>query len=73
MPPLEAGPKWPVLVTYLYDWAGNLDEASKWLERSYELRDHDIAYLAAIYWSDAFEADPRFKEMLRRVNLPVPD
>lgn len=62
----------PILLTFLYDWAGNLDEASRWLERAYELRDHDIAYLATLAFTDEFRADPRFKEMLRRVNLPLP-
>jgi tetratricopeptide (TPR) repeat protein len=63
----------PIELTFMYDWAGNLDEACKWLERGYELRDHDIAYLATLAFTDHFRADPRFKEMLRRVNLPVRD
>ena len=61
----------PILLTFMYSWAGNLDAAFEWLERSYELRDHDIAYLATLAFSDEFRADPRFEKMLRRVKLPV--
>ncbi len=61
----------PMVIVQLYDWSGDLDKAFEWLERAYQLRDHEIAYLAVIPASDAFWADPRFSEMLRRVNLPL--
>jgi TolB-like protein/tRNA A-37 threonylcarbamoyl transferase component Bud32 len=62
----------PMVIVQLYDWAGDLDQAFEWLERAYQLGDHEIAYLAVIPTSDAFRADPRFSEMLQRVNLPLP-
>ncbi len=61
----------PIVVFYLYTWAGDFDRAFEWLERAYELRDHDMAYLAAIPLSTEIAEDPRYKSMLRRMNLPV--
>jgi tetratricopeptide (TPR) repeat protein len=61
----------PIVITFLYAWAGDFDNAFEWLERAYELKDHDLAYLAALPPSTAFAADPRCKAMLRRMNLPV--
>jgi len=61
----------PMVIVQLYDWSGDLDKAFEWLDLAYELRDHEIAYLAVIPASDAFWADPRFIEMLQRVNLPL--
>ncbi len=61
----------PMAIMHLYDWAGDLEKAFEWLERAYELRDHDVAYLAVLFGSDPFRADPRYREMLRRVNLPL--
>jgi serine/threonine-protein kinase len=63
----------PINIVHLYDWAGDLEKAFEWLERAYELHDHDVAYLAVLFGSDAFRADPRYREMLRRVNLPLLD
>ena len=63
----------PIGIVELYAWAGELDQAFEWLEKAYELRDHDMAYLAALPLSDAFTTHPRYKEMLRRLNLPVPN
>ncbi|MFQ5528174.1 MAG: protein kinase [Thermoanaerobaculia bacterium] len=59
----------PIYVAYFYDVAGMPDEALEWLERGYELRDHDMAYLAVFPLSDRLRSDPRFQDLLRRMNL----
>jgi len=61
----------PYSIVWLFAWGGDLDRAFEWLERCYELRDHDMAYFAVGPWGDDFLADPRCAAMLRRMNLPV--
>jgi serine/threonine-protein kinase len=60
----------PMNVVMLFAWSGDLDSAFEWLDRCYELRDHELAYLAAVPIGDNFRSDPRFAAMLRRMNLP---
>ncbi len=48
-----------------------IDRAMDWIEKGYELRDHQIAYLAISPYSDALPADPRYQDIVRRLELPV--
>ena len=58
----------------LHDRGGEIDRAAEWLERSYEMRDHELVYLGGqAFHSDALRADPRFSDLLRRLKLPVPE
>ncbi|KPJ92701.1 MAG: hypothetical protein AMS18_06820 [Gemmatimonas sp. SG8_17] len=63
----------PNNMVHLFSWGGDIDRAMEWLERSYEMRDHEIAYMGALGTSDALRADPRFHEFLRRLRLTVPE
>jgi serine/threonine-protein kinase len=54
----------------LYDMAGDTDRALEWLERAYEERDTNMPYLAVMLFSEDLRTDPRFQDMLRRMNLP---
>ncbi len=63
----------PNNMVHLFAWGGDIDRAMEWLERSYEMRDHEIAYMGALATSDALRSDPRFHEFLRRLKLPVPE
>jgi tetratricopeptide (TPR) repeat protein len=62
----------PMNIVMLFSWGGDLDRAFEWLDRCYELRDHEMAYLAAVPCGDELQRDPRFAAVLRRMNLPVP-
>jgi TolB-like protein/tetratricopeptide (TPR) repeat protein len=62
----------PNHMVHLFTWAGDIDRAVEWLERSYEMRDHEIAYAAAFWLSDTLKADPRFHTFLKKMNLPIP-
>lgn len=62
----------PMNIVLLFAWGGDLTHAFEWLDRCYELRDHEMAYLAAMPCDDDFQNDPRLAGMLRRMNLPVP-
>jgi serine/threonine-protein kinase len=48
---------------------GNRDEAFRWLDRAVELRDGDL-FMTKVWpvW-DPIRDDPRFDELLRRLNL----
>ncbi|MFB3110614.1 MAG: protein kinase, partial [Gemmatimonadales bacterium] len=59
----------------LFSWGGDIDRGMEWLERSYEMRDHQVGYAGAVggALNGALRADPRFHEFLRRLKLPVPE
>jgi serine/threonine protein kinase/tetratricopeptide (TPR) repeat protein len=63
----------PNHMVHLFTWGGDIDRAIEWLERSYEMRDHEITYAAVLWLSDALKADPRFRAFLKKMNLPIPD
>lgn len=57
-------------VAILYDRAGDTAKALDWLERAYEERHPSMAALAVIPFSEELRRDPRFRKLLRRMNLP---
>jgi len=61
----------PSRIAELYDRAGLLDSAFFWLDRGLEIRDPALPSLMANRFSEALQTDPRFKVLLRRLNLPV--
>ena len=50
-------------------FAGNHDRALEWLERGFEAHDPNMPYLGQPLY-DSLRDDPRFKDILRRMNLP---
>ena len=61
----------PVHVVIMFDQGGDLDRAFEWVAKAHALRDHDMAYFAVAPWSGPFRADPRYAEMLSRMQLPA--
>lgn len=55
-----------VAVTYIY--AGNKDKALVWLERAFEERSFGIAYLGVDPKFDSLHSDPRFNDLMGRMN-----
>jgi len=49
---------------------GENDQALNWLEKAYEERFNRLAYLKREPVWDPLRSDPRFVELLRRINLP---
>jgi len=49
---------------------GNTDQAIQWLERAYEVRDQGMFYLKVDPPLDPLRADPRFQDLVRRMNFP---
>jgi len=58
-------------VADFYVLAGDLDRAMEWLEMAYEARNPNLPYIGAGPWYDALRFDPRFQDLLRRMNLPT--
>jgi hypothetical protein len=55
----------------LYLYAGNNERALYWLEQAFEMRDLDI--VGALTFPDRaiLRDEPRYQELLRKMNLPA--
>ena len=62
----------PNNMVHMFGWGGDLDRSIEWLERSYEMRDHEIAYAASFWVVPELLGDPRFPAFLEKMRLPVP-
>jgi TolB-like protein/tetratricopeptide (TPR) repeat protein len=62
----------PNHMVHLFTTGGDIDRAIEWLERSYAIRDHEIAYVTTYWLTDDLKSDPRFRTFLKKMNLPFP-
>jgi hypothetical protein len=53
----------------MYSYAGNKEKAIGWLETAYEMKDPMMPYIHAGDF-DLLVGDPRYQDLLRRMNLP---
>jgi TolB-like protein/DNA-binding winged helix-turn-helix (wHTH) protein/Flp pilus assembly protein TadD len=60
----------PYALAFLYDGLGDDDRAMEYLERAYRERSPQMAFLKIEFWSDSLRAQPRFQDLLRRMNFP---
>jgi serine/threonine-protein kinase len=60
----------PWQIGTLYTRAGKNDEALDWLEKAYEAHDPNVPYLSVDPIFDDLRANPRFQDLIRRLNLP---
>ena len=60
----------PTRIAALYAHAGRKDRALDWLEKAYEERVTTIAHLRADPNWDDLHDEPRFQDLLRRMNFP---
>jgi TolB-like protein/tetratricopeptide (TPR) repeat protein/predicted Ser/Thr protein kinase len=61
----------PWQIGTLYTRAGKKDKALEWLEKAFEARDGNLIYLSVDPIFDYLRSDPRFQDLLRKMNLPV--
>ena len=54
----------------IYGALGELDEAFEWLDRAYEERDYFLGGLKVDPMYDPLRDDPRFADLLERMNFP---
>ncbi len=60
----------PWQIGTLYTRAGKNNEALDWLEKAYEAHDGNTPYLSVDPIFDNMRNEPRFQDILRRMNLP---
>jgi len=71
MQDVKKGQDAPALsLAHIYSELGERDEAFKWLEKAYENKDGDLAWLKVEPKWDNLRDDPRFANILRRMGLP---
>ncbi len=58
------------LIASVYAWRGEKDRAFQWLERAYSERDASITWLKIDTFFRGLREDPRYKALLRKMNLP---
>jgi serine/threonine-protein kinase len=59
-----------ITIAGTYFDAGDMDLALHWFEKAFEAHEPNLPYLGRPYW-DPLRSDPRFQELLRKMNLPV--
>ena len=59
----------PSHVARLYAFAGDNEQALEWLGQGIEERDPEMPYVLNAALSDPLRDDPRFQDLLRRMNL----
>jgi serine/threonine-protein kinase len=59
------------VIARIYAWRRERDEAFSWLERALAQRDGTIWWIKCDPLLRKVRGDPRFAELLRRMNLPV--
>ncbi len=60
----------PVDLAELFATVGEHERALEWLERGFEQRDPNMPYVGVQPHFDSLHDDPRFQDLLRRMNLP---
>jgi eukaryotic-like serine/threonine-protein kinase len=59
-----------VRIARLYAHAGDADQALFWLEKACEARETPLVHLGVAWDWDQLRPDPRFQDLLRRMNFP---
>ena len=57
-------------IAQIYAWRGETDRALDWLERAYAQKDVNLSYIKVDLALKNLDSDPRFKALLRKMNLP---
>ena len=65
-----AGEKYPYSVASIYASRGDADRAFKWLDRAYD-QQVGLSEVTSDPFFRKVESDPRFKELLRKMKLPL--
>ena len=61
---------WPIIFTFIYAGMGDIDKAIEWLERTYEQREGWINQIQVEPMFDNLRSDPRFQNIIDRLNFP---
>jgi len=60
------------MIATVYAGLGDKDKAFEYLEKAYQERSSDLPYfLKADLRMDSLRSDPRFQDLMRRMNFPT--
>ena len=62
--------EWPSAIARVYAFRGERDDAMKWFERAYAVKDEDLYLIRGDPLTKKLEGDPRYQAFLRKMNLP---
>ena len=60
----------PIGIARFYAYAGENDRALDWLENAYQQHVNQLVFVHLMPDWDSLHHDPRFQDLLRRMNLP---
>jgi TolB-like protein/DNA-binding winged helix-turn-helix (wHTH) protein len=60
----------PWAIAVIYAGLGERNQAIEWLQKAYQVRDHDLVLAKVWPQFDPLHSDPPFQDLLRRMNLP---
>jgi len=60
----------PYEIALVYAHLGNAGQAVAWLEKAYQQHDWQMVQLKTLREWDPVRSDPRFQDLLRRMNFP---
>ena len=63
----------PADIVFLYVMAGNKEKALDWLEKGYELRDPLTPYIGRPFFTSLLLNEPRYQELIKKLNIPYYD
>ena len=61
--------QWGYQIASVHGARGEVDEAFRWLERSYELHDTGVVLARVTHWFKSLRGDPRWPKFLAQVGL----
>lgn len=62
---------WPYAIALAYAYRGEADQAFRWMDKAYELRDDEFIFTVRSHpMLKRLRGDPRYKALLRKMNLP---
>ena len=59
-----------IRIARLYAHAGDTDRAIRWLQKAYEAQEGPLIHLDVAWDWDSLRSDPRFQNLIRRMNFP---
>jgi len=63
---------WPSSIAIIYAGMKETDKAMEWLEKTYEQQEGWLPLLQTEPMFDNLRSDPRFQDLIKRMNFPVP-
>jgi tetratricopeptide (TPR) repeat protein len=65
------GQRSPYAIAIACVWCGQIDNSFVWLERAFQQRDAAIAQIRSVFGLSEMQRDPRYSELLLKMNFPA--